>query len=123
MLERGCADDGPLDRATGCGWVRATTAHQYADGQRRGHSVTLLACESTGALSPTFYGAFRELDKHSRLRTTHGSTVYGVGRASPRTFLAHHVAAHSSAVVMADAVTVSTFRAQLSFRLSVGVPA
>ena len=45
-----------------------------------------------GALSPAFYDALRALDAQSRLRTTHDSTVYGTARASPRTFLAHHLA-------------------------------
>ena len=73
--------------------------------ERRCHSARLRV--HGGALADLLRRALRELDKHSRLRTTHDSTVYGVGRASPRTFLAHHVAAHSSAVVMADAITVS----------------
>ena len=103
--------------------MRATTEHQYADAQRRGHHVTLLACESTGAISPTFYEALRALDKDSRLATTHDSTVYGVGRASPRGFLAHHLAAHSSGIVMANAATVHTFGSQLNFRLAAGVAA
>ena len=34
------------------GWVRETLDHDYADAQRRGHPVTLLVTETTGALSP-----------------------------------------------------------------------
>ena len=123
LPECGVATVGPFNRATGEGWVRETTTHQYADGQRRGHPVTLLACESTSALSPAFYQAFRALDRESRLSTTHDSTVYGVGRASPRGFLAHHLAAHSSGIVMANAATVHTFGSQLNFRLAAGVAA
>ena len=46
--------DGPWRRAKGTGWVRETLDHDYADAQRRGHPVTLLVTETTGALSPTF---------------------------------------------------------------------
>ena len=45
--------DGPWRRAKGTGWVRETLDHDYADAQRRGHPVTLLVTETTGALSPT----------------------------------------------------------------------
>ena len=48
--------DGPWRRAMGSGWVRETLDHDYADAQRRGHPVTLLVTETTGALSPTFDG-------------------------------------------------------------------
>ena len=48
--------------------------------------MTLHVAESTGAVSSTFDAAYRALDKMSRLKTTHDSTVYGVARSSPRTF-------------------------------------
>ena len=86
VAERGVESDGPFVRANGTGWVRATTKHQYADAQARNNPVTLLACESTGALSSTFYNALVALDKESRLKTTHDSTIYGTARSSPRTF-------------------------------------
>ena len=123
LAARGDPAGPQLDRTTGLGWVGETTTHQYADAQRRGHPVTLLACESTGALSTSFYSALYALDRQSRLKTTHDSTVYGIGRASPRTFLAHHLAAHSSAVVMANAVTVHDYAAKLAVSLSAGVAA
>ena len=50
----------------GTGWVRGTLYHDYADAQRRGHPVTLLVTETTGALSPTFDRALRALGKHAR---------------------------------------------------------
>ena len=54
---------------------------------------------------------------------THDSIVYGSGRASPQGFYAHHVAAISSAVVHADALTVVNAASSMSFKLSVGMPA
>ena len=50
--ERSAKADGPWRRAMGTGWVRETLDHDYADAQRRGHPVTLLVTETTGALSP-----------------------------------------------------------------------
>ena len=55
--------------------------------------------------SPTFDRALRALGKHARAPTTHDSTRYGISRSSPHTFLAHHRAAISAAVVLADATT------------------
>ena len=126
MRGRGSQSDGPFiresDRA-GTGWVRETLNHQYADAQARGNPVSLHVAESTGAVSASFDAALRALGKESRAATTHDSTVYGVARSSPRTFYAHHIAAHSHAVVMADAVTVHTCACALAFRLSIGMPA
>ena len=68
---------------TGVGWVRATTAHQYADAQRRGNPATLFVSETTGAISDTLRDTLRVLDRESRLTTSMDSTVYGVARSSP----------------------------------------
>jgi len=76
----------PRDRAMGTGSAgcetRETRDHDYADAQRRGsHPVTLSAglmlvrTETTGALSPTFDRALRELGKHARAPTTHDSVT------------------------------------------------
>ena len=119
--ERGCPDEPPFDRTSGTGWVRATVSHQYADAQRRGNPVTLLVAESTGAISTTFAAALRALGRSARLATTHDSTVYGISRSSPRDFYSHHLAAHSSAVVLADATTILNTAAELKFQVSVGV--
>ena len=117
----GQPSDGPLDRRTGRGWVAATTAHDYADAQRRGNPVTLLASESTGALAADFARALRALGKTSRLPTTHDSTQYGQSRASPSTFAAHHIAAISSAIVHANILPVLNAAAHMSFLLSMGL--
>ena len=119
--ERGAKADGPWRRAMGTGWVRGTLDHDYADAQRRGHPVTLLVTETTGALSPTFDRALRALGKHARAPTTHDSTRYGLSRSSPRTFLAHHRAAISAAVVLADATTISLAAPAMSFKLTMGM--
>ena len=111
----------PAHGGTGRGYVRATTDHDYADAQRRGHSVTLLVAETTGALSPTFARALRALASKASAPTTHDSTVYGTSRSSPSSFHDHHLAAISTAIVAADAVTVQHAAMAMSFKVSVGV--
>lgn len=103
--------------------VAATTDHDYADAQRRGNPVTLLHTETTGALSATLSQCLTALDQLSRARGSHDSTCYGLARASPRTFLAHHTAAISTAIVQADALTVVNHAAHLSFMLANGLTA
>ena len=115
----------------GTGWVRETLDHDYADAQlnaqrrragRRGHPVSnLLVTETTGALSPTFDRALRALGEHVRAPTTHDSTQDGLSRSAPRTFLAHHRAAISAAVVLADATTISLAAPAMSFKLTMGM--
>jgi len=56
------------------------------------------------------------LGKHARAPTTHDSTRYGLSRSSPRTFLAHHRAAISAAVVLADATTILLAALAMSFK-------
>ena len=48
----------------------------------------------------------------------HDSTPYGDGRASPRSFFPHHLAAISSAIVRADALAIRNNAAAVSFSLS-----
>jgi hypothetical protein len=121
---RGAPEEGPMQRAgehAGRGWVRATVDHDYADAQRRGNPVTLLVSESTGALSATFDGALRALAKQARAPTTHDSTVYGIARSSPHSFYAHHTAAISAAIALADAGTILRGTAAAAFRLVHGL--
>ena len=55
--------------------------------------------------------------------TPSGKLAYTVDMSGEGSVHAHHIAAHSSAVVMADAVTVSTCGAALAFKLSIGMSA
>ena len=56
--------------------------------------------------------------KFVRAPEGHDSTVYGTGRASPKSFYTHHVAAISSAIVRADALLVRNAAASLAFQLA-----
>ena len=84
----GQPNDPPLDRRTGQGRVDATPGH-YNDALAKGNIVHLLATESTGALSPDVIRLLRELAKTAQGTSGHDSTVYGLSRASPKSFFPH----------------------------------
>ena len=87
----------------------------------RGVGVTLLLAKTTGALGASFMATLRVLAKQSRLPGAADLTQYGEGRASPKTFLTHHVAAISTAIQSADAHTVLTAASTRALRLSLGL--
>ena len=116
----GQPNDPPLDRRTGQGRVDASPGH-YDDALAKGNIVHLLATESTGALSPDVIRLLRELAKTAQGTSGHDSTVYGLSRASPKSFFPHHLAAISSAIVCADARSIRNHAASLATQLSHGM--
>ena len=116
----GLPTDPPLDRRTGVGRVDATAGH-YSDALAKGNLVHLLATESTGALSPAVILLLKELAKAAQGTDGVDSTVYGLGRASPQSFFPHHLAAISSSIVRADALSIRNHAASLAFQLSHGI--
>ena len=90
--------EAPLNRHTGRGWVRATTG-SYTDALRKGHHVTLLVAENSGALAPGFRDLLRLYGRVAGRPYAHDATVYGTARTSPRAYYAHHLAAISAAIV------------------------
>ena len=97
--------EAPLDRRTGRGWVRATTG-SYTDALRKGHHVTLLVAENSGALAPGFRDLLRLYGRVAGRPYAHDATVYGAARTSPTSYYAHHLAAISASIVTADALVV-----------------
>ena len=118
---RGHRSEGPLDRRTGLGWVAATTNHDYADAQRKGNYVLLLITESSGAMHRDLVRVLHGLAQQSSLTTTEDSTQYGTARTSPSSFLAHHLASISAAVVYADAQELCTAGKATSHGLTIGL--
>ena len=86
LAARGEADERPLDRRTGVGRIDAKPG-DYADAIRKGTTVHLLVTESSGALSRCTMRMLRALAKRAGMPEGHDSTVYGAGRASPKSFL------------------------------------
>ena len=113
--------EGPLDRRTGLGWVTATAKHDYADAQRKGNYVLLLITENSGAMHRDLVRVLHGLALQSRLATSEDSTQYGTARTSPSSFLAHHLASVSAAVVYADAQELRTAGKATSHGLAIGL--
>ena len=117
LKARGAPTDRPLDRVTGEGRVHARDG-DYADALSKGHRVHLLSSESTGALSRGVTTLLSCLAKSTRAPEGQDSTAYGTGRASPKSFYTHHIAAISSAIVRADALLIRNAAATLAFELT-----
>ena len=120
LVARGLPDDEPLDRRTGIGRVAAHNG-DYADAICKGTAIHLLATESSGALSSSTVRLLRALAKRVASPEGHDATVYGTGRASPKSFLRHHMSAISAAIVCADALAVHSQAASYAFMLTLGV--
>ena len=92
------------------------TKHCLLGGQSA-HSHT----ETTGALAASFMTILRLLARQTRLPGATDNTRYGEGRASPRSFLTHHVANISTAIQAADAQTILNAASARMLRVSYGV--
>ena len=90
--------------------VRIPERHRFihVNTHSKGVGVSLLVAETTGALAASFMTILRLLARQTRLPGATDNTRYGEGRASPRSFLTHHVANISTAIQAADAQTIST---------------
>jgi hypothetical protein len=78
--------------------------------------------ETTGALMGPLDSALRQLGRVvRRLGPERDHTRYGLSRASPREFYAHHAATISAAAVYSDAAYVVNAAASMSFLLSLGL--
>ena len=90
----------------------------YADALKKGHlvtapqepkSVTLFACETSGAVntssSPSFDALLRSHDRLARSPGAVDHTTYGLSTSNTRSYRRHYLAWHSHAVVLADADT------------------
>ena len=104
------------DRATGKGRVKAHDG-DYADAQSKGFGFTLLVSESSGAVNGALDATLRRNAKLARAPGTKDFTQYGEARASPKDYYRHHLAAHCSAVVYADAAVLLNEAANLGYGL------
>ena len=92
-----------MDRAVG---VEQRTRHDY-----------------TRHLGPsTLVALLRRLACIARLNKDNDTTIYGLGRMSTKSFFLHHIAAISSAIVLADAHTLVTEATHLSVHLTTTAP-
>ena len=107
----------PLDRLTGVGRVECKRG-DYSDAIDKGHGVHLYVLEPSGACDPALTSLLRTISKSVGLPGIQDSTVYGTSRASTRSFFYHHLAATSAAIVQQDALTIVSYAAAESFRLT-----
>ena len=99
--------------------VAEFTGNDYADAQSKGHGVSLLTVEVTGAVSPVLDRLLRHLDRLSRLPTTVDHTQYNTtSRSAPHRFYDHHLEELVTAVVYADATTWLNAAASEAFQLT-----
>ena len=94
-----------LVSGTGAGRVLRRDGH-YADALRKGHLVTLFACETSGGVSPSFDALLRGHDRLARSPGTVDHTTYGLSTSNTRSYRRHYLAWHSHVVVLADADTL-----------------
>ena len=91
------------------------------------HPTTLVATESSGAVSPDGIAYLRRLARVARAPDTSDTTIYGVSRASTQSFFRHHLAAWSAAIVLTDARTVTkaadTYMSDIGLRHAPAPPA
>ena len=101
---------------------RLAKAHDgdYADAQSKGYGFTLLVSESSGAVNGALEATLRRNAKLARAPGTKDFTQYGEARASPKDYYRHHLAAHCSAVVYADATVLLNEAANLGYGLVQG---
>ena len=83
--------------------------------------MLLLITESSGAMHRDLVRVLHGLALQSSLTTTEDSTQYGTARTSPSSFLAHHLASISAAVVCADAQELCTAGQATSYGLTIGL--
>ena len=76
---------------------------------------------TTGAFSPALDDTLRALDVQSRIRGADDYTQYGLARSSPRTFYAHHAAAISMTIVLAEAIIIRNAASAMMFSLTNGL--
>ena len=104
------------DRRTGLGVVLPKQGY-YGDGLAKGHHVSHLHTETTGALAAPLLSVIRTLHKATKPAAANDSTVYGSSRSSTHSFTLHHVACVSSAILRENTVYITTAATRLRYHL------
>ena len=84
--------------------------------------MDLFITESYGGMAARLFATMLHLHKCATTPGVVDSTRYGQGRASPRSFLAHHAAALSSAIVFANADNILARAVSMSIALTRATP-
>ena len=100
---RGRATDPPFDSSTGRGRVEAVHGHCHDALVVKRNKVIVWLVEASGGIAPQ---PLARLHRNSRLAASRGArdrTKYGLSRASPRSYLTHHIQRIAFAAVRANA--------------------
>ena len=101
--EKGRPQDGPLNHATGKGWVKGVKGHYHDALYVKRSRVVVWLVEATGGVCPHACAHGRRLAERARAKGGTDRTKYGSSRASTRSFYVHHMQQVSKAAVMYDA--------------------
>ena len=108
----------PVEAYDRCLCFSSTAARRReADAQSKHYALSLFVAENSGAVNGVVDATLRRNARLSRAPSTKDYTLYGEARASPKDYYRHHLAAHCSAVVYADATTLLTEGANLGYGL------
>ena len=102
---KGCGrpQDGPLNHATGRGWVKEVKGHYYDALFVKRSRVVVWLVEATGGVCPHACAHGRRLAERARAPGGADRTKYGRSRGSTRSFYQHHMQQISKAATTADA--------------------
>ena len=101
--ERGRQRDGPLNHATGKGWVKEVKGHYHDALYVKRSRVVVWLVEATGGVCPHACAHGRRLAERARAKGGTDRTQYGRSRGSTRSFYVHHMQQISKAAVTHDA--------------------
>ena len=104
--ERGLPRQGPMDHASGKGWVAAKKGAYHDALTKKRSRVVPAVVESTGGQCPALRAQMRRLEGRAKGAGASDRTNYGRTRASARSYLVHHTQRISLAAVMYDAIAI-----------------
>ena len=104
--ERGRQRDGPLDHATGKGWVKGVKGHYHDAIVVKRTRVCAMLVENLGGISKGGRAQLWALSERTKGRGAVDRTKYGSTRASPQSYYVHHAQQISKAAVMYDAMAI-----------------
>jgi len=104
--ERGLPRQGPMDHATGKGWVAAKKGDYHDALTKKRSRVVAAVIEATGGQSPALRAEMRRLEQRAKGAGASDRTKYGTSRCSARSYVVHHTQRISLAAAMYDAMAI-----------------
>jgi hypothetical protein len=110
LMTLGCKKQGksggpPFNHHTGRGYVAEHIGH-YADALNKKNTVALILVEALGGIAPTTLNELHKLASRTKGHGAYDRTRYGRTRASPTSFVTHHMQQISKAAVVNDSKAI-----------------